>query len=169
MPRTKKEQAPPPAPVRPIQCAFCQKELNPPTDAVTFIGIGKWRDGPGYFHAVCSAKTPDGQDNPCFLNGMAWATNNVKQEPVCMTFEEWKARPIRRSVSATRAANGRYELRLTESHLNCIFFLETKHAPNADKAKNIRLFKKLCGSAGHGSGTLTGRFFSLPETCRARS
>ena len=62
MPR-KKTTSPPPVPsVRRIQCAFCQKELNPPTDDVTFIGVGKWRDGPGYFHAVCSAKTPDGQE-----------------------------------------------------------------------------------------------------------
>jgi hypothetical protein len=137
MSRKKKEQAPPLTPVRPIECAFCQKELNPLTDEVTFIGVGKWRDGPGLFHAVCSAKTPDNEENPCFKNGMAWATKIVKKEPVCMTFEQWKARPTRRNVAATRAAGGRYELRLTESHLNCVYFLETKHAANAEKAKEV--------------------------------
>jgi hypothetical protein len=137
MPRKKREPAPPCRPPRPIRCAFCQKELNPQTDEVAFIGVGKWRDSPGYFHAVCSVKDHDGQENPCFSKGMAWATNNVGQQPVCMTYQEWIARPIRRRVTATRAANGRYELRLTESHLNCIYFLETKHAANADKAKVI--------------------------------
>src|ERR1035438_833021 len=77
------------------------------------------------------------KENPCFLSGMSWATNNGKQEPVCMTFEEWKARPIRRSASATSAANGRYELHLIESHLNCVYFVETKHAANAEKAKEV--------------------------------
>ena len=137
MPRKKKELAPPPSPVRSIKCASCQKELNPLTDEVTFIGVGKWRDGPGLFHAVCSAKTPDNEENSCFKGGIAWARMTTGKEPVCMTFEEWKARPTRRHVSATRTANGRYELRLTESHLNCVYFLETKPAANADKAKEV--------------------------------
>lgn len=97
--------------------------------------MGKRRDSPGLFHAVCSAKTHDGQENPCLLNGMSWATKFTKEKPVLLTFQEWKARPTRRSVNATRAANGRYELNLTESHLNCFYFLETKHASTAAKAK----------------------------------
>lgn len=143
MPRKKKAVAPPtlppPAPVRPIKCAFCQRVSSPPHDDVTFIGIGNWRNGPGFFHAVCSTKTSDGQDNPCFLKGMSWATNPAKQKPVCMTYDEWKARPVRRHIIATRAANGRYDLHLNESHLNCYFVLEDKHAPNAEKAKEIVL------------------------------
>lgn len=137
MPRKKKEPSPPPAPDRSIKCAFCQKELNPPTDAVTFIGVGKWRDGPGSFLAVFSAKAHDGQENPCFRNGMSWATKFTNEKPVLLTFPEWKARTTRRSVNAIRAANGRYELNLTESHLNCFYFLETKHASTAAKAKEI--------------------------------
>ncbi len=70
MPRKKKEPNTPPAPVRPIRCACCHKELNPLTDEVTFIGMGKWRGGPGLFHAVCSATTPDNGENPCFVSGM---------------------------------------------------------------------------------------------------
>lgn len=138
MARKKKETLPPPpASVRPIHCGFCQKELNPATDQITFIGVGKWRDGPGFVHAVCSPKTPDDQDNPCFLSGISWATNILRQQPVCMTFEEWKARPVRRHILATRAANGRYDLQLNEAHLNCYHFLETKRSPNATKAKEI--------------------------------
>ena len=140
MPRKKTDQTPPPPPpaqTRSIECAFCQKELNPLTEAVTFIGMGKWRDGPGLFHAVCSAKTPDGKENPCFLNGMSWATKFTKEKPVLMTFEEWKAKPIRRRVTAFRAVNGRYQLHLTESHLNSFYFIENKRASNAAKAKEI--------------------------------
>ncbi len=132
MPRKKKESDTPPAPVHPIRCAFCQKELNPLTDEVTFIGVGKWRDGPGLFHAVCSAKTPDNGENPCFVSGM-----NVGHDPICMTFEEWKARPIRRRAFVTRAANGRYELHLIESHLNSFYFVETTHAASADEANEV--------------------------------
>lgn len=40
-------------------------------------------------------------------------------------------------VSTSRGANGRYELQLTESHLNCFFFLDTKHASNAEKAREL--------------------------------
>ena len=137
MARKKKESAPPPAPVRPIHCGFCQKELDPAADQVTFIGVGKWRGGPGFVHAVCSAKTPEGEENPCFVSGMSWATNILKQQPVCMSYEQWKARPVRRHILATRAANGRYELQLSEAQLNCYYFLEKKLAPNADKAKEI--------------------------------
>jgi len=137
MPRKKNVPSPPPAPTRSIECAFCQKEHNPLTDAVTFIGMGKWRDGPGLVHAVCSTKTQEGQDNPCFLDGMAWATKFTKGQPVLMTFEEWKALPVHRRVTASRSENGRYKLQLSETHLNCFYFLEHKHAANAEKAKAV--------------------------------
>ena len=137
MPRKKKDQAPPPVPTRTIECAFCQKELNPQTDSVTFIGMGKWRGGPGLVHAVCSAKTSDGQDNPCFISGMTWATKFTREKPILMTFEEWKVLPLHRRATASRSANGRYRLQLTEFHLNCFYFLEHKHAANAEKAKAI--------------------------------
>ena len=137
MPRKKKEPSPPPAPERSIKCAFCQKELDPQKDEITFIGMGKWRDGPGLFHAVCSARTPENEDNPCLQSGVAWATKFAKNEPVLFTYEQWKARPIRRKVMAIRSAKGRYEVYLTESHLNAVYILETKHAANAEKAKEI--------------------------------
>ncbi len=137
MPYKKKEPDTPAAPARPIRCAFCKKELNPLTDEVTFIGMGKWRDGPGLFHAVCSAKTPDNRENPCFVSGMTLATKNEGHDPICMTFEEWKARPIRRHAFVTRVANGRYELQLIESHLNSYYFMETTHAASADKAHEV--------------------------------
>lgn len=54
-----------------------------------------------------------------------------------MTFEEWKAKPIRRRVTAFRAANGRHQLHLTESHLNSFYFIENKRASNAVKAKDV--------------------------------
>ena len=90
------------------------------------------RNWPGLFHAVCSAKTPDNRENPCVVRGM-----NVGHDPICMTFEEWKARPIRRHAFVTRAANGRYELQLVESHLNSYYFMETTHAASADKAHEV--------------------------------
>jgi len=62
---------------------------------------------------------------------------NVGHDPICMTFEEWKARPIRRHAFVTRAANGRYELQLVESHLNSYYFMETTHAASADKAHEV--------------------------------
>jgi hypothetical protein len=138
MPRKKKDQTPPPpAQTRSIECAFCQKELNPLTDAVRFIGMGKWRDGPGIVHAVCSAKTQEGQENPCFVNGMAWAMKFTKEKPVVMSFDEWKALPVRRRATASRSASGRYELHLTESHLNSIYFIEHKRASNAVRARDV--------------------------------
>ena len=137
MPRKKKEQIRPPAPVRLIHCAFCQKELNPLTDEVRFIGVGKWRDDHGYFHAVCAARTPEGDDNPCFLSGMAWATKLVGQQSICLSYDEWKGRPVCRRISATRRENSRYELNLTETHLNCVYFVETKNAANPEKAKEV--------------------------------
>lgn len=108
MPSNKKErpdQTPPPARDHAIECASCQRKLDPHKDDITFLGMGKWRDGPGLFHPVCSAKTPDNEDNPCLQNGLAWAKKFTSQEPVLFTYEQWKARPVRRRVSATRAAN----------------------------------------------------------------
>ncbi len=91
MPRKKKEPSPPPAPDRPIKCAFCQKELDPQKGEATFIGMGKWRDGPGLFHAVCSGRTQEDEDNPCLQSGIAWATKFAKNEPVLFSYEQWKA------------------------------------------------------------------------------
>ncbi len=54
-----------------------------------------------------------------------------------MTFEEWKARLIRRRAFVTRKASGRYELHLIESHLNSFYFVETTHATSADEANGV--------------------------------
>lgn len=106
MPRNKKElpdQTLPPTPDRPIECAFCQRKLDPHQDDITFIGMGKWRDSPGLFHAVCSAKTPDNKDNPCLQNGLTWARTFTSRVPVLFTYEQWKARPVRRRVYVQRS------------------------------------------------------------------
>jgi hypothetical protein len=141
MPRKKKVETPsilpPPASARPITCAFCQKELAPLTDAVTFVGWGKWRDGPAHFNAACSTSTPEQVENPCLKSAVAWVTAHMRQQPVLMTYDEWRARPIRRHVYASRMGNGRYSLQLVESHLNCFFFLEDKRVANSTKAAEL--------------------------------
>ena len=129
----------PAAPERPIVCAFCQKELDSLIDEFTFIGTGKWRDGPALFHAACDSKTQEGQGNPCFLNGMSWAIKFAREKPVQLSFQEWKARPIRRNIKAIRAENGKYDLTLVEHHLHCIYFLETKNSLTISKAKELVL------------------------------
>lgn len=82
MPRKKKEQTLlPPAQTRSIECAFCQKELNPLTEGVAFIGMGKWRDGPGLFHAVCTAKTPEGKENLISSMGYRGLQSSPRKNP----------------------------------------------------------------------------------------
>lgn len=63
----------------------------------------------------------------------------TKEKPVQLSIQEWKARPIRRTIKAIRAENGKYDLTLVEHHLHCIYFLETKNSLAISKAKELVL------------------------------
>ena len=122
---------------RPIKCGICEKALDPATDVVTFLGVGKRDGGRGLFLALCASKMPDGEDSPCVKKGVFWATNNLKQQPTLLSYEEWRAKPVNRTVQATRTTKGRYDLHLTELHLNSFYFLDRTSSKNAEQAKKV--------------------------------